>query len=130
MRSDYIAHYLYLLLLDRVVRIVNFDVSLQGFLNQYLLEILDFHNYLEGELFQCGNFVSEVTRVLVNRNPDAYCMSLDKTVELINIETVVNISLKSCYVFDTSILVPVMNLVVEPAVFFQKNESFFASEEF
>ena len=67
--------------------------------------------------------------MLENGDPDAHCMCLNQTVELIDVQTIVNVSFKSHNVIDTSVLVPVVNFALKPAILIQNIESLFAPQE-
>ena len=74
----HISNYLNLLTLDRIWRVFNLNISLNGFLFFDYLSILIFNlnKNEKGELLERGNFVSEITGMLINRNPDAHSMRI------------------------------------------------------
>lgn len=130
MRPDHVSHYLHLLLLDRIVGVVHLDVGLERLLNQNLLVVFNFHDNLKRKLFQGRNFIPEIAGMLINRDPDANRMSLNKAIELIDIQAIIDVSLQSHDVLHTSILIPIMDLVIEPSILFQQHESLLAPQEF
>lgn len=74
----HISNYLNLLTLDRIRIVFNLNIGLYGFLFFDYLSILIFNlnKNEEGKLLERGNFVSEITRMLINRNPDAHSMRI------------------------------------------------------
>lgn len=79
-----LAHYLDLLLLNTILRCVELDVSLKGFLQQNLvLTIVYPHQDLEWELFKRWYVISEVAGVFVNGDPNVESVRLNHAVKLV-----------------------------------------------
>lgn len=130
MKPKHPANDLHLLLLNGVRRVLNLDVGLQRLLSKHLVvAVLDLHHHLEGELLQGRYLVSEVTRVLVDGNPDAHRMRLHQAVELVDAEALVDVPLQLHHVLDAASLIPVVYLVVNPATIFEDLETLLASQE-
>ncbi len=72
------ANYLNLLTLYWIRRVFYLYVCLNWFLLFYCLSvlILNLDKNKEGKFFKRRNFISEITGMLINRNPDAHCMRL------------------------------------------------------
>ena len=67
--------------------------------------------------------------MLEDGDPDTHGVSLYDTIELGNVEAIVDVFLKSCNILNTSILNPVVQLVVEPSVILKHLESSLTSQE-
>jgi hypothetical protein len=80
--------------------------------NFFSVAILYLYNHLEWELLQSRDFIAEVARVLINWDPDAHGVGLNKAVERVDVEPFVDVSLKSHQVLNASLLVPVLELVI------------------
>jgi hypothetical protein len=116
--------------MDGVCTIVNFYVCLERFLNEQLTAAV-FHldDDLEGKLLQGRDLVTKIAGVLINWDPNAHGMCLYQTIERIDVQSFVNVSLKAHDILNTAIFVPVLHFVVKPAILFQNFEAFFTSEK-
>ena len=56
-------------------------------------------------------------------------MSLNQTVELVDIQAIINVSLEPHNVLYSAILVPVMNFVIKPSIFFEESEALLTSQK-
>lgn len=130
MEAEDAADYLDLLLLDRVGLVLNLDVCLQGLrYNLLMLSVEDPNYHLEGKLLERRDLVSEIARVFEDRDPDAHGVRLYQAVELVDVQTLVDVSFEFFHVIDAASLIPVVNLVVNPSCILQDLESFLASQE-
>ena len=116
--------------MDSVCTIVNFYVCLQRFLNEQLAAAV-FHldDDLEGELLQGRDLVTKIAGVLIDWDPNAHGMCLYQTIERIDVQSFINVSLKAHDILNTAIFVPILHFVVKPAILFQNFEAFFTSEK-
>jgi len=67
--------------------------------------------------------------VLENRNPDTHCMGLNKTVELINVEPIIDVAFESHDVVYSTVLVPVVNFTLQPPILEQDVKPLFTPQE-
>ena len=116
--------------MDGVCAVVNFYVSLERFLNEQLaVAVFDLDDDLEGELLQGRDLVTKIARVFINWDPNTHGMCLHQTIECIDVESFVDVSLEAHDIFNAAIFVPVLHFVVKPAIFLQNFETFFTSEK-
>eukprot|EP00356_Strombidium_inclinatum_P016579 CAMPEP_0170494854 /NCGR_PEP_ID=MMETSP0208-20121228/14875_1 /TAXON_ID=197538 /ORGANISM="Strombidium inclinatum, Strain S3" /LENGTH=318 /DNA_ID=CAMNT_0010770963 /DNA_START=1186 /DNA_END=2141 /DNA_ORIENTATION=+ len=94
-----------------------------------LLAVFDSDDYLEGELLESGDVASEVVGVLKDGDPDAHGVLLHQTVQLVHVQSVVNVPLKPHDVVDASTLLPVGHFGVQPPVTLQDLEALLATQE-
>jgi hypothetical protein len=127
---DHIANDMHWLLMDVVYAIVNFDVGLECFDCELLTAAaLNLDQNWEWKLFQRWYFVTEVARMLVNWYPDCHCMGLHQAVESVDVETLVDVALKSHNVLKSTAFIPVLKLVVQPPILFKDFESFLTPQK-
>lgn len=67
--------------------------------------------------------------MLVDWNPNAHGMSLHQTVELVYIEAIINVSLEPHNILNSTVLVPVMNFMIKPPIFFEKSKALLTSQK-
>ena len=111
MLVDDLANYL------QLVVIIAVYVRLEGLLSDDLIrETLYLDLDLEGVALQDHEFVAEVGRVLIDRDPDGHGVILQLAVHLIHVETVIEVLLKPQDVLLALLLLPQSHLGLEPAL--------------
>jgi hypothetical protein len=106
------------------------NVGLEGLLSYNLIrETLYLDLDLEGVALQDHELVAEVSRVLIDRDPDGHCIILELAVHLIHVKTIIEVFLKPQYVFLALSLLPQSHLALEPALLAEDLEATLAPQE-
>ena len=106
------------------------NVGLEGLLSDDLVgETLYLDLDLEGVALQDHELVSEVSRVLIDRNPDGHCIILELAVHLIHVKTIIEVLLKPENVLLALSLLPKSHLALEPTFLAENLEATLAPQE-
>ena len=124
MLVDDLANYL------QLVVIIAVYVRLEGLLSDDLIrETLYLDLDLEGVALQDHEFVAEVGRVLIDRDPDGHGVILQLAVHLIHVETIIEVLLKPQDVLLALSLLPQSHLGLEPPLLAEDLEATLAPQE-